>query len=109
MMPDRFALLDPVTNLSAVTATGAGSGIDARRSTGSTWQITAASVTAGGTVKIQGSVDNSNWYDINTVSVSASGNQRSLVDEPHPFIRANVTARTDGTYTVKCALWEGPR
>lgn len=109
MMPDRFALLDPVTNLSAVVTTGAGSGIDARRSTGSTWQISASGVTTGGTVKIQGSVDNTNWYDVNTISVGATGVQRSIVDEPHPFIRANLSARTDGTYTVKCALWEGPR
>jgi hypothetical protein len=108
-MPDRFGLLDPVTNLNAVVATGAGAAIDARRSTGSTWQIVATGVTTGGTVKVQGSVDNLSWYDINTVAVSATGNQKSLVDEPHPYLRANVSARTDGTYTVKCALWEGPR
>lgn len=98
-------LRDAVTNLNAVTATGAGSSINASASDGSTWVITAASVTSGGTVLIQGSLDGTNWVTLSSTSVSASGSTGVSVTSRWTFLRANVSARTDGTYTVKCSLW----
>lgn len=100
----RFGLTNPVSNLAAVTATGAGAAVTASASGCSVWAITAASITSGGTVKIQGSLDDTNYYDIASVAVTANGTQYVFVDEPHFYLRANVTARTDGTYTVKYSL-----
>lgn len=94
-------LNDPTTDLSAVTATGAGSGITVN---GRPFvaAVTAASVTSGGTVKVQGSIDDgTNWFDLATVTVTADGTQLVSVDTPVHKARTNVTARTDGTYTTK--------
>ena len=106
-----FSLNDPVANLSAVAVTGAGSAIDCRKATGTTWVITASSVTTGATIKIQGksSESASQWYDVATVAISANGASVTTVDAPHAFLRANVTARTDGTYTVECLKWTNSR
>ncbi len=99
-------LRDAVTNLDAVTTTGAGSAITAAAADGSTWAITAASVTTGGTVLIQGSLDGTNWATLSTTSVSGNGTTGVSVSARWTYLRGNVSARTDGTYTVKCSLWE---
>lgn len=104
-----FGIGGGVTNLSAVTATGTGVMIPAARASGSTWSVKAATVTAGGTVLVEGSLNNADWYTVATLAVTATGNKYIKVDEPHPFLRANLSARTDGTYTVQCALWDGAR
>lgn len=95
-----------ITNLSAVTATGAGASINGALGDSSTWVITASSVTTGGTVLIQGSLDGTNWVTLSTTSVSGNGSTGVAVTSRWLFLRANVSARTDGTYTVKCCLWE---
>lgn len=104
----------PTTVLNAVTATGRGTtNVDGRKASGSTWYITASSVTSGGTVKIEANVaDNTtaaNYATLATVNVTADGTQVVTVDEPHCFLNANLSARTDGTFTVKCVLWRGDR
>ena len=105
-----FAIGDATASLTTVVATGAGTAIDCRKNTGSTWVVVASGVTSGGTVKIQGSLDGTNnWYDVATISVTATGASVSTVDAPHPFLRANLTARTDGTYTVSVARWVNGR
>lgn len=95
-----------VTNLDAVTATGAGSAINAAIGDGSSWTITATSVTSGGTVLIQGSLDGTNWATLSTTSVTANGTTGVAITSRWAYLRANVSGRTDGTYTVKCSLWE---
>ena len=87
--------------LDAVTATGASDWIDVSMYKNQTFYIVATSVTSGGTMKIQATPDESNVVDIDTqvigsntvIEVSFSGIQRKK-------IRANLTARTDGTYSV---------
>jgi hypothetical protein len=100
----RFAVGAASADLSAVTATGAGSGVQAPNARYSIWQVTAASVTSGGTVLIQGSLDGTNWYTVSTVTVSANGTQHVVVAYAHPYLRSNVSARTDGTYTTSYAV-----
>ena len=95
-----------VTNLSAVVTTGAGTAVDGSSGDGSSWVITAASVTTGGTVLIQGSLDGTNYATLSTTAVSANGSTAVSVTGRWTHLRANVSARTDGTYTVQCALWE---
>lgn len=89
-----------VTNLSAVTATGAGTAIDMSNFNKITVQYTASSVTTGGTVKLQGSIGGTNWYDLDTESITANGTTYGSVNGKHKFVRTNVTTRTDGTYTT---------
>ena len=100
----RVGLGNAVTTLSAVTSTGAGSAVDAGNASQSVWQITSASVTTGGTVLVQGSLDGTNWYTLSTTAVSTNTTTGVVVSSTHTYLRANVSARTDGTYTVKYAL-----
>jgi hypothetical protein len=100
----KFGLTNTADNLTGVVATGAGSAVKAGRYPISVWQIVATGVTAGATVKVQGTLDETNWYDLATVVVAANGSSSVTVDEPHQALRANVTSYTDGTYTVKYAL-----
>jgi hypothetical protein len=88
------------TLLSAVTATGAGSGVGVIGITSFTVIITAASVTSGGTVKIQALTPGGAWATIDSRTIAASGDTIVQFDGPFIQLRANLTARTDGTYTV---------
>lgn len=100
----RVGLTAAATDLSAVATTGAGAGVTANNASASVWEIIATGVTTGGTVLIQGSVDGTNWYTISSTTVSATGNTGVSVTGPHPYLRSNVSARTDGTYTTKYSL-----
>ena len=95
----RIRLQDPDTVLSAVTATGASTALTMSRTPCSTWQVT-GSGTSVGTMKIQGSLNGTSWYDLVTFTISADGDQSAFIDEPHRYLRANLTARTSGTFTV---------
>lgn len=86
--------------LDEVTTTGASSEVGTFPFDRFSFFINAASVTTGGTVKIQTESPNGDWVDISETAVSADGD--TLVEKSGAYakLRANVTARTDGTYTV---------
>lgn len=88
------------TLLAGVTTTGASSGVESLDWDRFSFFINAASVTTGGTVKIQTLSPAGDWVDLSTTTVSADGD--TLVEKAGAYlqVRANVTARTDGTYTV---------
>lgn len=105
-----------ITSLSAVTATGAGTalGADGRRNL--SMQIDASSVSTGGTLVLEGTLDDSTWCPLKPVSSAMTGlamsNRVLTVSATGTYIvhytnkcvlkiRANLTGRTDGTYTVK--------
>jgi hypothetical protein len=88
------------TLLSGVVATGAGTAQDTGKFTRFTAQIIATSVTTGGTMAIQGSLDGTNWGNISSTAVSANGSTMVNFEGAYPQVRGNLTARTDGTYTV---------
>jgi len=86
--------------LDGVTATGASSAIASLDFDRFSFFINASSVTTGATVKIQTKSPNDDWVDLSTTAVSADGD--TLVEKSGAYaeVRANITARTDGTYTV---------
>ena len=89
------------TLLSAVTTTGASAARAVEDSTAKTIYILAASVTSGGTVTIDASPDGTNWVTLNTTTVTANGvTEVAIVGLVNKYIRVNLSARTDGTYTV---------
>ncbi len=90
-----------VTLLSAVTATGASVATDVSNFNKLTFHIIASSVTTGGTMKIQHSIDGTNYVDVAEETISANGVKEVAVsDKKYRYVRANLTARTDGTYSV---------
>jgi hypothetical protein len=86
--------------LDGVTATGASSAVESFPYDRFSFFINASSVTTGATVKIQTKSPNDDWVDLSTTTVSADGD--TLVEKSGAYeqVRANITARTDGTYTV---------
>lgn len=90
-----------VTMLSAVTATGESTDVDVSNFNKLTFHIIASSVTDGGTMKIQHSIDGTNYTDVATESIADDGVTEVVVENrKYKYVRANLTARTDGTYSV---------
>lgn len=94
------------TSLSAVTSTGAGTAVDLGVAIQQpVMAVLASAVTTGGTIVLQGSLDNTNWYTIASGTISANGTTVVAATTPTParYLRANLTVRTDGTYTALVA------
>lgn len=86
-----------ITALSAVTSTGAGSS----NSLGSglekhTWEIVVTGAPATVSITLQGSIDGTNWYTLDT-STTTTSEMRHVVNKPVRFIRANLGTLTGGT------------
>jgi len=92
--------MGPIKVLDGVESTGASSAYDTNGRSKITMIVVASSVTNGATVALEGSADGSNWYTIGSINVTANGTSYLSKNEAHPMIRANITSRTDGKYTV---------
>ena len=86
------------TILNAVTATGASISVATDSNKPAFIQVSGLTI---GTVAAQGSVDNINW---NTIDTALTANGLITLTDPPPYIRANVTAYTSGTITVKVSV-----
>jgi hypothetical protein len=92
--------LQKITLLDGVSATGAGSSFSVERSKGWTFAIASSSVTTGATVDVEAYIGGG-WRVIHSEAVTADGNVVVRDDHGHyEKIRGNVSARTDGTYSV---------
>jgi hypothetical protein len=95
-------------SLNAVTATGAGTSVDLGVTIcNPVMEVLAASVTSGFTIRLEGSLEGTNWYPIASATVAANGTTVVTASTavagdiiPARFLRANVTARTDGTISA---------
>lgn len=83
------------TLLSGVAATGASQEIRTDGLVPAHVQISGITI---GTVAVQGSVDGTTWA---TVATALTADGIVTLATPTPYIRANVTAFTSGTITVK--------
>ena len=95
-----MARLVNVRNLNAVVVIGAGLAENTHGHFELTITMIASSVTSGATIDLEGSPDGTNWVQLTTRDITANGNTADVTTGAHRFFRANVTARTDGTYTV---------
>jgi len=92
--------LQKITLLDGVSATGAGSPFSVERSKGWTFAIASSSVTTGATVDVEAYIGGG-WRVIHSEAVTADGNVVVRDDHGHyEKLRGNVSARTDGTYSV---------
>jgi hypothetical protein len=96
-------IIEPTTLLNAVEASGASNSYDVHELSNLTFSIIATNVgDSGGTVDIEASPDGTNWAVISTHAFTENGKvEQSFSQQAHKYIRANVSAYTDGTYTVK--------
>ena len=91
--------LDKKTLLSSATSSGAGSAFSVERSKG--WTFVIATESAGAaTVDIEAWIGGA-WHVVHSQSVSALGSVMVRDDHGHyEKIRAKVSSRVDGTYSV---------
>ena len=108
--PEYARVLDEL-NLNAVTATGDGTAIATAIYDKITVCVVASAITDGGTLTFQASPDDSNWGTVAstgsndtsaaTQAIAANGTYIFEIDiKKLKYFRANLTARTDGTYSV---------
>jgi hypothetical protein len=90
-----------VVHLNAVTATGASALVDISNYNKINFHITSSGVTTGGTMLIQSSLDGTNFVTIHTETITTNTTVGISFEGKWKFIRANLSARTDGTYTVR--------
>ncbi len=92
--------LQKITLLDGVSATGAGSSFSVERSKGWTFVVSSSSVTSGATVDVEAYIGGG-WRVIHRETVTADGDVPIRDDHGHyEKLRGNVSARTDGTYSV---------
>lgn len=92
--------LQKITLLDGVTTAAAGSEFSVERSKGWTFTIASSSVTSGATVDVEAYIG-SGWRVVHSETVTADGNVVVRDDHGHyEKIRGNVSAYTDGTYSV---------
>ena len=91
--------LDKKTLLSSVTASGAGSAFSVERSKG--WTFVIATESAGAaTIDIEAYIGGA-WHVVHSQSVTGDGSVMIRDDHGHyEKIRAKVSSRADGTYSV---------
>jgi len=84
-------------DLGTFTATGAGTGYDTVVGYEKwTWQVISDSSGTAHDVRLQGSIDNSNWFDLD--QSNTTGNEmRHVVNKSVRYIRANVVSMGDAT------------
>jgi len=94
--------LDKKTLLSSVTSSGAGTEFQVERDKGWTFVVVSSSVTSGATVDIEAYFsDSSAWHVIHSQIVTDDGSTMIRDDHGHyEKIRAKVSSRVDGTYSV---------
>ena len=87
--------------LDGVSTTGAGDALKADKQKGWNFIFLGSSVTSGATIEIQAEVGTNNWVKIHEETITANGYTFAQSELGHyRALRANVTARTDGTYYV---------
>jgi len=88
------------TLLDGVSAAGAGSSFSVERSKGWTFTIASTVTSSGATVDVEAYMGGA-WRVIHSEAITASGNTVVRDDHGHyEKIRGNVSAYTDGTYSL---------
>ena len=92
--------LQKTTLLDAVGAAGAGSSFSVERAKGWTFTIASTVTSSGATVDVEAYIGGA-WRVIHSEAITASGNTLIRDDHGHyEKIRGNVSAYTDGTYSL---------
>ena len=104
---DSISAIANVLELDLGTFTGAGAGSSNDVYPGYktvTWQINSDSSGTAHDVRLQGSLDNSNWFDLD-VSSTTGNEMRHVINKPVRYLRVNVVSMGDASsITVKAFL-----
>lgn len=96
--------IEETTNLSAVTSATTGDSIDCRWYNRVSVQFNCTVNTGAVTVTIQGSVDGTNWHDIQAKTYTATtGTDLYLLTNYYPYIRTKTSTQSNATVTTYVA------
>ena len=91
-------------DLGTFTGTGAGDSNDVYPGYKTiTWQVNSNSSATAHDVRLQGSLDNSNWFDLDR-SNTTGNEMRHVVNKPVRYLRANVVSMGDASEIKVLAL-----
>lgn len=93
----------PFVSLSGVAATGAGSVLNVNGPVSITWQTTFTGTPTAITVNLEGSIDGTNYFVLDT-STSTTAEMRHVVNKQVDKLRCNITAYTVNSSTATCSL-----
>lgn len=98
--------LPALTGLSAATATGAGAVFNLMLCHGNfTMAVTVTGAPASCAVQLQGSLDNTNWYNMGSATSNTSGTAVvNATNMPAQYVRANLTTLSGGTSPTVTAV-----
>jgi hypothetical protein len=99
----------PAVSLTAVSATGPGTALDGLCvRTNAVMAVTISAGVSAGSVQLQGSLDNQNWFSLGSAVSTTTASTTTAVTVTNAlarFVRANVaTAITGGTVTVSVGV-----
>ena len=93
--------LPVTTNLSGIEADAIGSAIDVSLYHNITIHTTSSSVTNGGTIKVQHSLDGTNWVDVDINNIKDNiTTEITFENKAYVYIRTTLENRVDGKYTT---------
>jgi hypothetical protein len=87
-------------DFAAQTATANGPAHDTQGFTNHTLVTISNGTTTSGVIKLQGSADKTNWYDLATRTLTVAGNFSDSVTGAHKWVRAAITTVIGGGGTV---------
>lgn len=67
------------------------------------WQVVFTGTPTSITVNLEGSIDGTNWFTIDTSSATTSG-LKFVVDKPVEYLRCNISAYVVNSSTATCSL-----
>lgn len=96
-----YRTLQEETLLLLANSTGSGAEPLTQRCRGWNFIFNATGVTSGATIEIQAEAGSGAWVTIHTETITADGLTIAQSENgQYKKLRANITARTDGTYNV---------
>lgn len=98
-------------SLNAATATGAGTSFTLAEETasGMTWTVVVTGGPSAVTTRLEGSLDDSNWFTLDT-STATTSEMRHVLSKDVQHVRCNLVTLTGGTTpTVSCRIFKGKR
>ena len=98
--PDSSNFSDVRVMLDAVTSDTVGNSLENFHSK-ILVNVIASSVSSGAIVSLDGSLDASNWIELDSLNVSGNGVFELFSEKPYRYLRAVVSSYSDGSYTVK--------
>ena len=93
--------IEETTNLDGVTSNTTGSSVDCRWYNRITVQFNCTANTGAVTVSLQGSVDGTNWHDIQSKTyTAATGKDLYPLTNYYPYIRTKTSTQSNSTVTT---------